>query len=195
MLTPRRSNILRILDSASDSELREGREWYRNARSIAAGLADKYMLESVEHGAGIIAALSPSTAWHVNIRDAHAVCSARQGDPLPACSTYGPMIYRAIQIRDGAKPLDVLGGPKVIRFYKCIINPESCTDVVIDRHAFMLATGAVRDLKESLNELKRKGRYQTNGYSRCQRAAKERSMLPHQLQATTWLTWRRLKRN
>jgi hypothetical protein len=195
---PHRKNILNVYQQATPSEIQEGKNWYWLARVTAIRLADRYMLESMQHAAGIIAALSPSVSWSVNVRDAEAICAARQGEQVQ-CSTYGPNIAKAIRIRDGANPLTVLGGYKVRRFYRCIVDP-SCASVVIDRHAMCLAAGITLghdELKRHNHVLDRYRGFSTVGYhrfERCyQRTARHLEIVPNALQATVWLTWRRLK--
>lgn len=198
-MRPSRRNILRIYDQSTPQEIQEGKNWYWLARVTAIRLAERYMLESMQHAAGIIAALSPSVAWSINVHDAEIVCAARQGDELPICSTYRQNTIKAIQIRDGAEPLDILGGDKVRRFYHCIVDP-ACNAVVIDRHAMCLAAGVSLgddELKRYNHVLDRRRGYAVIGYQRferCyQRTARYLGIVPNVLQATCWLTYRRLK--
>ena len=59
---------------------------------------------------------------------------------------------KALRILNGEHPLEVLGGLKVVPFYKAILNPEGDNPTVVDRHASAVYMG--RPLAESeLNKL------------------------------------------
>lgn len=187
-----KANIRKYFDMARPYELQDGRAWYVEAHTLAVNLADECFLASTAHAAGVIAALSPSCAWERNVVDAKAVCAARSFDPTPVVATYGPNLGKAVEIRDGGNPLEVLGGKKVRAFFECIENPYTCRRAVIDRHAFCVAFDSYvpRDIIGTAVKLAGVYEWLETCY---QEVATELSMFPHEVQATTWLVWRRVK--
>jgi hypothetical protein len=162
-----------------------------SARETAGRLAGKFHV-SLETSAGVIAALSPGRNWTENIYDAETFLAeyskGARGRYLPAVGTYGGKnLRKAERIAAGADPLDVLGGPKVRAFYRCIVNPESREDVCIDRHSKCAAYG----VKTAENSLVKLSEYDhiADHYRRC---ARQVGVLPNQFQAVVWVTWRRL---
>jgi hypothetical protein len=96
---------------------------------------------------------------------------------------------KAARILRGEEPLDVLGGLKVRAFYRNIIGDRDV--VTIDRHAYSIAAG--RHLKDTeAGPLNAKAHYAVEALY--QEAARALGVCPVTLQACTWLTWRRLKK-
>ena len=156
---------------ATDSEHEDGMTWYARAHDIAREAGD------VSLGAGIISALSPRMPWNRN------VALARMAFVQPLT---GGALTRSIEsvnrIRNGEAPLDVLGGLKTRAFYANILDPENDEAVTVDTHAIKIA-GINRDSvgKGLYNEI-------ANGY---RDAANLAGILPHQMQAITWVAYRR----
>lgn len=173
------ANILATYASSTDQDREEGTLWYPLAHLFAATVGKG----SVTKGAGIIAALSPQTSWPLNKRLALAARSGR------ITGHTGINCRKALECRQGHNPLDVLGGNKVRAFYTLIADPWNAYDVVIDRHAFDCALGYVTD-NRTRKILERKGGYDYVAAA-YRKAAAELGILPHVLQATVWLTWRR----
>ena len=168
-------NITAVFDRASQSEVESGMFWYPTAHRIA--------LESgsVERGAGIIAALSPMMPWDRNVmlaREAWGTGTAHGG--LTA------NVAKAQSILEGANPLDVLGGDKVRTFYRNIVSPWG-DGVTIDRHAYDIATNTVNG-----NGYRGIGK---RVYAELSEAyvttASMLGIFPTELQAITWVVWRR----
>ena len=85
---------------------------------------------------------------------------------------------------------DILNGSKIVNFFMNIVNPKS-NGVTIDRHAVSLAVG--RDLQgSSLQMSATQYQFFVNAY---QIASKKVGLLPSQLQAVTWVEWRKFKKN
>jgi hypothetical protein len=186
-----KANLRQFYGYALPYEIDNGRAWYIEAHHLAKRFADRYFLASTAHAAGVIAALSPSCAWETNVEDAERVCAARAGE-FVRVSTYGPNLAKAIEIRDGAAPVKVLGGKKVTAFYECIENPYTCDRAVIDRHAFCAALDVVVDAKTISQALGLSGVFEW--LEQCyQEVAAELGMRPHQLQSVVWLVFRRIK--
>lgn len=179
--TPYTRHILDVYSRATVAELVEGLSWYRDAHAVAAALDP----ENPTRAAGVIAALSPRTRWGQNVN-----LAARAYAEGRATGSTGLTLRWANRILAGEAPLEVLGGPKVRAFFACIDDPE-CSQVVVDRHAFDIAVGRVT------NDPTRKALNWAGQYDRFahhyELAAKQLDLSPSQVQATTWLTWRRLK--
>lgn len=165
-------NIMRVRKRATDDDVREGMEWYARAHDIAREAGD------VTRGAGIIAALSPRMRWNVNVR------LARVAFTMPLTGGALTMsIDKVNAIRDGAYPLDVMGnGLKTRAFFVNILDPNDSETVTVDTHAIKVA-GLNRDSvgKRMYNDI-------ANGYREC---ADYLGILPQQIQAITWITYRR----
>jgi len=177
-------NILAVYGEATDEDLAAGREWYNVAHTYAVGLSHQYYGVTVEQAAGVIAALSPRLPWDRNM--AYAERLIRTGD-TPVLNGNKDKARRILR---GEAPLDVLGGRKVRAFYATILDRYT-QEVVIDRHAFDVAYGEVTD-EHTRKMLDRVGMYDrfSDAY---RRAAYLSGVSVSVLQATTWVTWRRLK--
>jgi len=80
-------------------------------------------------------------------------------------------------------------------FFACILDPSDPWAVCIDRHAAAVAYGRTlsdREMKNAVAVTKGADRYQAlaDAY---RAVAAARGMLPMDVQAVTWVTWRRLK--
>lgn len=184
---PNSARIVDVWKLATVSELAEGMEWYRDAHALAVRLnpADP------ASAAGVIAALSPMMTWGQNVN----VAVRAYADGKASGALFGN-VAKADRILAGERPEDVLGGNKVRAFYQIIADPSSAA-VCVDRHAFDIAVGRVTN-NESRAALGRKGVYDrfNMAYVRAAKAiAKDTGMdvTAAQVQAVTWVTWRRLK--
>lgn len=108
-----------------------GEYWYADARKYVTDLAQIGGL-TTRQVAGIVAALSPQTTWERNLAGAVAVVAAKRGKRgMPRASLYDSNSRKAWKIASGrVQPEDVLGGPKVIPFYKNLTGDES--EVTVD---------------------------------------------------------------
>jgi hypothetical protein len=122
---------------SSANEKRLGKTWYSVARSQARELAQSHEV-SLSCAAGVIAALSPRQFWARNVAVARA-CLARR----PVLGVFRANLAKAEAIRGGAKPLSVLGGPKVRAFYRAITGDKEAAvvDTWVLRALGLTATG------------------------------------------------------
>jgi hypothetical protein len=172
-------NIMTVWYLASDDQIRQGREWYRSAHNTAGMLADG----DVKVGAGLLAALSPQTAWWLNVELACDAFDSGNASRHTSDST-----SKANRILAGIDPEDVLPMQrKTGQFYRCILDPSDPVAVCIDRHAHDVAVGIpYGDWSRGLSA---KGRY--NLLAHCYwEAAQRLGELPSVVQATTWVAWR-----
>ena len=174
-------NLRRVLSAATTEESKEGIEWYTKASAIATGPTSK----ETRRAAGAIAALSPGLSWERNVAEFRRLQAG-----LGAKFQTGINWRKAETIYSGTEPLEVLSGPKTRAFYMNIAYPFSAATTTIDRHAYSALAGRHLTSKE-LQSL------DLGSYAKAQDAyvqlAEENELLPCQVQAIVWVTWRRLK--
>lgn len=172
-------NILSVWHTASDQQVQQGVDWYPTAHRTATMLADG----DTKVGAGLLAALSPQTAWWLNVElacDAYEAGRASR-HTRDSCS-------KANRILAGIAPEDVLPMQrKTGQFYRCILNPDDPVAVCIDRHAYDIAVGI--PLGDWQRGLSAHGRYALLAHCYWE-AAQRVGELPSVVQATTWVAWR-----
>lgn len=179
-------NILRTYDSASEAQWIEGANWYLDAHNWCADHAKQYGL-SLDQVIGILAVTSPRETWEQNQRIARNIMA--YGD----AATLRKAVEKANKIRAGATLDQVLRSkaPKVRSFAACIKDPFNEESVVIDRHAIDIATGAFGD------EITRKIIERAGAYDRFagvyKKTAVELDLRPLEVQAITWVAWRKQK--
>lgn len=175
-------NIRATYMRAKVDELHEGRHWYDEANRQARIMALAYGVP-VETAAAIIAVLSPQVSWTRN------VAMARELFATGATSGLGANVEKAQALLAGANPDDVVSGPKVSCFYANILDPSG-HEITVDRHAFDIAQGRRTDDK-TRGQLALKGHY-ARYCQAYQLVADELGIGACQLQAITWVTWRRI---
>lgn len=169
---------------AKPAHIDHGMRWYAEANRLAAGIADATACP-MHTVVGVMAAVSPSNRWERNVRDARELCAALDPESITVC-TYGAQKRKALRILDGEDPLDVLGGRKVRAFYQCVLDPRS-HHVVVDRHAWRVATGRHDETPSSLSP---------RVYAEICDAYREAAgvigggVLPMQVQAATWVAFK-----
>jgi hypothetical protein len=189
-------NILSVYAQAMRVERQEGREWYRKANAITRELAEKHD-RPIAEVAGIISILSPSNRWDRNVEDADTLLTAHAAGLGPdefRVSTYAANRRKAWwMLEEKSTPEEMFGkrAPKTCAFFRLIALPSS-PDVVIDGHAFSIAIG-VRTVLQSdeIPNLEYKGRYERIS-SAYREAALRLGLRASEVQAVTWLVWRRL---
>lgn len=182
-------NLSAVWSLATPDEVAHGVRWYREANATARELADRCGA-TLAQAVGVIAAISPGSRWEKNLEDAEALLAAyAYAEPLPMVGTYGRRnVLKAQAILRGAAPLDVLGGFKVRAFYANILSPDTPGPVTVDRHArgaaYQLRGDAAAEVRSDAEY-----RYLADHFAR---GARRVGLLPHEYQATLWVTWRRL---
>lgn len=173
-------NIRAAFDAATDDDLAKGLAWYANARREGRALG-----ATVHRGVGVIAALSPLQAWDTNINLAHKLAKLHAAGEAMPTTGYGfkRNTAKAWAILNGARPLDVLSGPKVRAFYRNMLgDPHSVT---VDRWAMRIAVG----------DPKHDGLVPPKEYAPIaeafRRVAADLGIAPRDLQAATWTHFRR----
>lgn len=187
--------ILGVYQLATVTERIAGSEWYPRAWQAAESIGTEYNL-SPATVAGVIAALSPRNRWERNLIDAENIIKAYnyggQSDAanIKVCTFHGGK-HKAIRIlikslSDHNSIRETLNGPKLQEFYNCIT--ASLPDVCIDGHTYSVWAGD-RITLDSVPKISAKLRETIKAdYIK---AADHAGMLPSEMQAITWLTWRR----
>lgn len=174
-------NALRI---ATSDQIERGMNWYPTAHRIAQAIHP-----DVEKAAGVIGALSSrGTEWTQNVRSADQFF--KTGVPLGKAT--GAQVEAATRIAEGEHWSDVL--PKDLKTYnftKTIINPLDEEAYVSDTHDADSSAGLKMPWQTADRGLGAMGRYNT--FADAGRAAANKAgLLPNQLQAATWLSWKEM---
>lgn len=192
-LTPREvpmtRNINRVFRSASAEQIAAGADWYVDANLVAKNFAAAHNL-TVEQTAGIIAALSPLNSWGNNINLAARLIDA--GGLTAGYLSNG--LNKANAILAGEDPETLLTSNKVGAFYAAIVTAGKTNKVTVDRHAHDIAVGErySDDSRPSIgNKLYREIEA---AYIRSAKILSKETgidLSAVQVQAITWITWRR----
>lgn len=187
-------NILRVYNAASSEEREVGMLWYAVAHDHASAMALRHSV-SISVACGTIAAISPGLEWGRNLLEAESLLRAfqagKRGHQLPTVGIYGKRnMAKAIAILQGEAPLSVIPetSPKVRAFYETILSPTDSQAVTVDGHAYCLAYG-IRDGRWKQSFKPNKYAYVAWHY---RHLAARLGLLPSQLQAVCWVTWRRI---
>lgn len=179
------NNFRDVFDLATVDDLEEGKGWYENANLFASSLAERWKCQTY-HTSGIISAFSPSTAWEDNVKRAESfIEKGRVSGHLVQ------QLGKARNIMVAECPTEVaniLNGPKTVNFFYNIYDPSSEYHVTIDRHMVNLASrieGLIDPTPKQYGFL----------VSETLKFAKSVNLIPNQVQAILWVTWRKRKRN
>lgn len=193
-------HIAGLLQLSTAADITHGKDWYAKAGRFAAALADRYGI-TIEHAAGVLAALSPNNKWSRNKTDAETLIAAHVNGDDPAnsrVSTYGQNKAKALAIL-AADVDDIPGlvygtaGRKVLAFYESILG--SPTAVCVDGHAYAVWVG--RRVPIGDTPTIGKGLYETiaRAYTLVARRSKALcglDLTPTEVQAVTWTVYRRV---
>jgi hypothetical protein len=187
------SNILSVFEQATPQEKAHGLDWYFYANKEARDLAKEFATP-VPTVAGVIAALSPNQRFETNLKSARAVLDAHNRGLAPQEITipaYNLNKEKAFALCRGGERSQYLRGEKVNCFYKNIVAPWSSNSVTVDGHAYAIWLGERVTMKEVPTRISRPKWYKiiTQDY---RDAAKDLGLRPWQVQATTWVAWKRM---
>ena len=187
-------NIIAIYKLAKPSEIKHGLTWYVNANSDCKEIAEKLELP-LHIVIGVVSALSPNNKWERNIINANDLCTAFiNGQDMDSIkvSTYHKMKQKAWSILQSMpsydETIDILNGKKIVSFFRNISGDE--TDITIDGHARNIYYNDKQGLTTPNTNIKK------NEYKDIQkaylRASKKLGIKAYELQAITWVVWRRI---
>ena len=191
------NNLLRYYNLATEKEIEDGKNWYKEANEFCRQLASEYNLE-LWKVAGIVASLSPQTSWDLNRRFARQFISQR-GRAFIANrdrTIKAKNIYKATDpgLVDTLLATTPNGALKTRAFFKNIMLPEFDDTITIDRHHLavsLLRPERLRPLGDHESKMTHvQYRFLTDA---CVYAARKVNLLPNQLQGILWLVCRRLR--
>jgi hypothetical protein len=196
-------HILGMLMLASQADLLSGYNWYQRAYDLGVKLIHEYDGLTIEQAVGVFAALSPRNKWERNCIDAEAIIKTWSigGDyDMLKVSTFNPNKRKAIAILeldmesvDTEAITNILSGQKVVAFYRSIMGDKNA--VCIDGHAYSIFIGEritttkTPSITPKLFETIQRA-YQLVAKRSAELCGVELS--PTQVQAVTWVTYRRL---
>lgn len=186
-------NIMAVYKQATVEEITNGMQWYALAKEDAQFMADHCEIP-LRVAVGVIAALSPTNDWDQNLVDAAMFCetfvTGGYYEDVKA-STYKKMWEKAWKILSSVPQSDddvatILNGPKITDFFRCILGYDVC---VIDGHAWCIANADRRVMQEVPSIGKKLRKELQDAYAK---AAKKAGIKPYQMQAITWVAWKRI---
>ena len=188
--------ITGVFKLASQGDILAGLSWYRDANTFADNLANEYNISRLKvHG--VIASLSPRNRWERNMQDAESMVKVYSAGgtfddlmELKVC-TFNANKIKAAEILNLNCASDteikaILKGPKMIEFYHCI---QELADVTIDGHAYSVWVGD-RITLANVPSIGVKLRKTIKADYKL--AAQNLGLEPYELQAITWVCWRRI---
>jgi len=195
-------NILAVYNQAAEIEKTESIQWYDSAFIECTKIGELFGVDS-KAAIAVCAVLSPNNNWNRNLIDLMTVLRAFESGKLEklyneykagkktafhalGIATYSPNIAKAFEILTGN--FDSLKGQKVTAFFHNIYYPNSEL-VTIDFHAYSIAVNFRHTAKTCPNISAAENRILQDAYKT---AAEKIGLLPKQLQAVTWVVWRRL---
>jgi hypothetical protein len=194
-------HIIGMLGLASAADIQQGKDWYQRAYDLSLSFIHTYEGLTLGQAIGVIAALSPNNKWERNCADAESMIKLwHQGiDPRVAkVCTYNTNKDKAARILemesvDTEAIQEILSGQKVVAFYRCISGFKDT--VCVDGHAFAIFMGERIPTTKTPSLSPALYAAITRSYI----LASERSidacghkLTPAEVQAVTWVTYRRL---
>ncbi len=191
-------NILAVYDMATPEEIREGVVWYATALAECKRISidNDVPLSTV---VGVTAALSPNNKWTRNIVNARDMVAAYvNGESIESfkVSTYTKMKEKAWSIlacgtASDIEIIEMLKGQKIISFFQNIMGYDGCT---IDGHARNIAYNERIGLTGSIYIGKKEYKALQEMYveAASQRTTNGRPLKAFEMQAVTWVAWRRI---
>lgn len=182
------ANIEKVYAVADKQDVFEGLSWYAVALSDCAVVSHETQTD-VRTVAAVVAALSPQIPWARNVKLARA-CIIAHASGLPLSGHTRNQLDKVRAILAGADHASTIKGKsgyKTASFYQNILGYGDA--VTIDRHAIGVAHNTVYgDKVPNLTEKE---------YNRVADAyrtvARAHGIDASQVQAITWLAWRRIK--
>lgn len=187
-------NILKVYRMATEAEHLHGTTWYVQAQTLAQAMSDYHQVP-LRIVVGVIAALSPNNKWERNTKDADTMIAAYlRGDHVDVCrpSTYTKMRDKAWLIIASMPDTDdevmtILNGQKIVSFFKNIMGYDTVT---VDGHAYNIARYKRVTLTDDDTNISKSVYLEMQ--EAYQRAAKRVGLKVYQLQAITWVVWKRI---
>lgn len=170
-------------DLATKDEIKQGKDWYKDAQDFAQYLSKKYSIDSYVC-ASVISALSPNNKWDRNKVDAENLIKAfKQGSRDVKVCTYNANKDKAFKILEGKVITEK--SPKTHAF-AMNVGLLSSEHITVDKwHLRACLTKEKTDVVESCTSVQ---------YRRVEKItsqlAKERGLKGYEFQAIVWVTIR-----
>lgn len=178
-----RQNIISMYNQCSLSECKEGMGWYENANLFCKYLSNTYSI-NFEIACSVVAHLSPRNRWERNKEDAENLIKSVDKHSV-SVATFGRNKEAAIEVLEKRRPR-MPKGNKTGSFYLNIVMPSCSKEVTVDSHAYCIAKG-VREVGPNIT---------STDYIAISKAyrgvASSLGIRPHQVQACTWLAFKRI---
>ena len=175
---------------ATPEEKRDGITWYAEAEAICKRMALKHDIPS-RVVVGVAAALSPNNKWERNIFNADDLIGAfLNGEDIDSVKRKAWSILE--QMPDHDRIISILNGQKIVSFYRNIMGDDTCT---VDGHARNIYYGERLGLTDDRTNIGKK-EYSIISQAYVDAAkrtrANGRALKAFELQAITWVVWRRI---
>jgi len=188
------NNILKCYGLSTAQEKCDGLRWYKQAKRDCKQLAERKNV-SLRHAVGVVAATSPNLKWEKNVHTAEQVIDGYvQGidhENIEGCMAYKQNRLKGYKVM--ANPnrslaiLKTLNGPKISAFFDNIMGGDSVT---VDGHARNIAYAERVQLKSD------KANMGKAEYAKLEQAYRDAAAILNikacDLQAITWVAWRRM---
>lgn len=188
-------NFIAMLEQSTADEREDGQLAYFLYRDILSRWAQLYDFP-LDNVVAAFCALSPNNDYYGNLRSLTSLLEGiRKGYSVEqiTVSTYGSAKRRAHRFALGSPRLFMAEtrGPKTRAFYHNILYPETSDLVTVDGHvsAASLGLSAKHTMREAA--VSSKGLYHRISMA-IEQIARVMHWRPHQVQATVWLTRKRL---
>lgn len=183
-------NILRVYEKVDAIDRHEGLLAYPRYHESLKYYAQHYNV-LMPNVIGAFSALSPNNDYMGNMRSLVTLLEGmRRGRREEDCtvSTYKACRNRAWRFLHGEDFLTVTKGPKTRAFFQNILNPFDPVPVTIDGHMACISIGKRMTMREVVRT-----RFKYDVVAQEFRdVAAEVGLLPNQLQAMLWFTWKRI---
>ena len=174
-----------LLAQADNWEKASGKRWYLDAKSKIETISRKSGIE-FNYCAGIVAVLSPMVEWHLNLRIAERFIMSKGKQRGAGFNRNYEKAKRILKQGD----LSAVKGPKVKSFYETLKDPNYFLPV-IDTH-MIAAFWKGKAYRDDLNIVAQSEKRLTPIRSALVELAKEKGNPVSVIQATIWLTFKRL---
>jgi len=190
-------NILTVFQLATPEEIEHGVTWYASAHCQCLDISENLDLP-LNVVVGVVAALSPNNKWERNVENARDLCTAYiNGDSMESVkvSTYGKMKEKAWSILESNPTYDdtvtILNGQKIVCFYQNIMGENTCT---VDGHAYNIYHASRQSLTGSISIGKIEYHLIQDAYRKAGQSVlvHGRELTAYEMQAVTWVAWRRI---
>lgn len=190
------NSILRFHSLATIDEIKEGIRWYEDANIYCKELANRFNI-SIQQACGIIAVFSPQAGWTENKR--YALSFLLQPNIKNRSLVQMIKAKKILLLKSESEIYNILSTRekafKTKAFFVNLLNPDIPTGCTIDRHAIAICLQSPNntfplDQRYGDNLTIAQYSFLENCYVKC---AKDLGIFPHQLQAITWLTYRRIR--